>query len=587
MELQDIIKLKRDIRDALDEIARMSNFYKRQQFYMASQRSKNLWDILTVVVEGLNAHIQEINGDIQIVSMESILEVLQNLQEAQQCEDYVLLTDLYELQLMPVLVSVQEIICSSLGVQIEEEILRKNISACQRFHPQLLYSLLPDELVAEIGEGIAFQEKIYGEFANMVERCFADGYIVEPTSCGYYTMAVQRGEHKYYLHSNGQITTEALLQAEEWLSQEKERYIFYGLGMGYPYREMLCTDHNISISVYETNREMLLLAMIFAPLAELMESGRFQLIYDPTGHRLEHTKLEISEKTGFYVFYPALRGVKKEKLQKQLESYFVDESSVRIHSRNLSGNFNKNIEADFSSIEQLRENLQGKNVIIVAAGPSLDKNIQELKNRSKDTILLVAGTVLQKLLNQGIRPDYVIIIDSGKPTYVQIEKVKDCKVPLIFLSTVFSWIPRDYQGKKYLLCQKGFLPAEELAEKNGWQTVETGGSVMTTALDLCLRLQVKSIVFVGLDLAFTDGLDHTSGTAYQSKIVQETKILVDAVNGGKVQTGKNLKIYLDWIENRLERRTAQEKQIPVIDATEGGARKRGMEIRRLKEILVS
>lgn len=118
-----------------------------------------------------------------------------------------------------------------------------------------------------------------------------------------------------------------------------------------------------------------------------------------------------------------------------------------------------------------------------------------------------------------------------------------------------------------------------------WTLVNSGGSVMTVALDLCLRLQVSQIIFAGLDLAYTDQLDHATGTADQAAVVQETGIFVDAVNGGKIATGKNLKLYLEWIEKRLAGRTNVERQIPVIDATEGGACKKGMEQMTLQQAI--
>ena len=221
----------------------------------------------------------------------------------------------------------------------------------------------------------------------------------------------------------------------------------------------------------------------------------------------------------------------------------------------------------------------------MAAGPSLDKNIDKLRQKREGIILLAAGTVLKKLLAAGIRPDFVIMLDANPTVYSQIQGAEDCMVPLLFLSTACSRVTQNYQGEKYMLCQKGFAPAEELAGENGWMLIESGGSVITAALDLCLRLRVKRIIFAGLDLAYTDSLDHASGTCDRAKVVQDTGILVDSVDGGKIATGKNLKVYLDWIERRIAQRAGEEKEIPILDATEGGARKKGMEIATLAQVM--
>ena len=67
--------------------------------------------------------------------------------------------------------------------------------------------------------------------------------------------------------------------------------------------------------------------------------------------------------------------------------------------------------------------------------------------------------------------------------------------------------------------------------------------------------------------------------------MQETGVFVDAADGGKIATGKNLRLYLKWIENRLAKRTDREQQVRVIDATEGGAYKKGMEQMTLQQAL--
>lgn len=586
MKLQELIELRESIQIILGQIVRIVYYIKKQQFHQGFKLEINLWMLLTELVDKLklNHYLDDINSDEPVLDMEWLLTVFQEIQEAQEQEDYVLLSDLYQLRLMPMLVSVQERLVSALGIQIDETLLSKNISYCNKKYPQLLYSLLPEFVIRECIENDIFSDEAMEEVVAIVEKCFQKGYSVEPTSCGMMTMAVDFGK-KFYIHSNGQIVEEALIQAEEWLSQQKEEYVFYGLGMGYPYIEMLALDKNISVQVMEMNREMLILALVFAPLYMLFQYQNFSLLYDPTGNKLKNMDLGINNRSGFYILKPALHGIRNSYLRERLECYFVEESSVRAQERSLMGCFKKNVKVQAGNIDDLKERFADRKIVIVAAGPSLDGNLADLKEKREDTIVLAAGTVLKKMLQAGIAPDYVIIIDSGESTYLQITGVEDCGVPLIFLSTVFSWIPRDYKGEKFILYQKGFEPAEEMALKRDCQMVESGGSVMTTALDLCLRLSVKAIIFIGLDLALKDGLDHTTGTVLRNKIVRDTGIWVPGVKEERVQTTRNLQLYLQWMVGRLARKSDAEKRIPVVDATEGGARKEGMSVETLKEAL--
>ena len=586
MEIQQMLSLRERLQSVSDKIEGFCHHSRRQRFLSGNRILLVIFQEIPDVLGILFEHMQELNGEEPIFDTEGISLLMQQLQKAREAQDYVLMADIFQWQLQPLFLGIQERLALTLGVQIDEKLFLKNIRSCQQNNPQLLYSLLPEELVRECfqsDEGIA--DSCMERLVELVERCLEKGYAVEPTSGGHYTLAVRKGDYNHYLHTNGNVVSEALMLAEEWLAQEKENYIFYGLGLGYAYVEMLSMDYNISIRVLDTNRELLLLAMVFAPLWKLFDSGRFELIYDPTGYKIQKLSVGIQEDTGFYIFYPALQGIKKPALKGQLEVYFVEESSVRTQSRTLQGNFRRNTQVSAGNIRQLISLFSGREVIIVAAGPSLDKNMELLKNRGEGVILLAVGTVLKKLLRAGIRPDYVIMTDASDTVYLQIQGAEDCLVPLLFLSTVFSRVPEAYQGEKYLLCQKDFPPAEALAEEKQWMTVESGGSVTTVALDLCLRLEVERIVFVGLDLAFTGAMDHARDTGYQAKAVQDTGIYVESVGGGTVATGKNLKAYLDWIERRIARRTEREERIPIVDATEGGARKRGMQVMSLEKAL--
>ncbi len=577
--------MKDGLQSVLGNMGRFCCYSRRQQFYRSNNVMRELFEEIPDLIGMLCEHQEELNGDAPVFHMEGMALLLQDLQRAQEARDYVMLADICELQMQPVLVALEERLVSALGVHIDEELLKKNIRSCGEKAPQLLYSLLPEDVAREAaGEG-EISDASMDWLVGAVEQCAAKGYVVEPTSSGYDTIAIRREGQSRYMHTNGNVVSEAFSLAEEWLAQGKETYAFYGLGMGYAYRELLSMDANISVQVVEANRELLLLAMVFAPLWELFDSGRFELIYDPTGHKLGKMPMGLSEERGFYVFYPALPGIRKQALRERLETYFLEESSVRIQGRTLLGNYRKNCRLEVGNIRQLEAFFGGREVIIVAAGPSLDKNMEQLRKKREGVILLAAGTVLKKLLAAGIRPDYVIMLDANATVYSQIQGVEDCGVPLLFLSTTYSGVVERYQGEEYLLCQKGFAPAEELAKERGWMCVESGGSVMTLALDLCLRIGARRIIFVGLDLAYTNSMDHASGTRDQAKVVQDTGILVDSVDGGKVATGKNLKVYLDWIESRIARRTGKEREIRILDATEGGARKKGMEIMTLAQAL--
>lgn len=197
-------------------------------------------------------------------------------------------------------------------------------------------------------------------------------------------------------------------------------------------------------------------------------------------------------------------------------------------------------------------------------------------------IILATGTVFKKLINLGIDVDYFIVSDANDRIYAQVKGVENLKVPLIFLSTANRAIAASYSGARYLVCQNEFDVSENFANSNEYLLFDTGGSVSTTALDVAIRLRSKEIIFIGLDLAYTDNYAHTLNTSRRVAAEADECKKVQDVHGGLVPTSATFIIYKKWIEERIKRKDVTMK---IINATEGGALINGLTNSTLKDIL--
>ena len=70
------------------------------------------------------------------------------------------------------------------------------------------------------------------------------------------------------------------------------------------------------------------------------------------------------------------------------------------------------------NIYQIRQALEGLNVeeipaILVSAGPSLDKNISELKKAQGKAFIVVVDAALRTVLRAGVRPDLTIFLRTS------------------------------------------------------------------------------------------------------------------------------------------------------------------------------
>ena len=492
---------------------------------------------------------------------EILNNMLQELFRAQSTKDYVLQADLYELQLRRFFLELQEDIIASEGFTFDEAVYQNNREPVNKINPQLC--------------NLIYSGSSPYELTNQ-------GYEAEFTSCGHMTLALTDKLGRYYMHSNGRVSEEAFTLASSWYKEEIQSYIVYGYGLGYHIKELAELDSGIDIEVYEADINILKLAAAYTQFGSIIAKQQVKLVYDPDYTKLLQRLTQLTEEEKFVIHYPSLRNVHNSNIKEKLENYFIQYSSIENQRKLMNRNFKQNIRHYDGLAEEVQEKFWNKNLYIIAAGPSLDKNYQQLKEVNRDnSIILASGTVFRKLLTAGITPDYVIVTDANDRVYAQIAGLEASQVPMLYLSTAFQGFARNYQGKKYMICQRDYDKAENFAREHNSMLIHTGGSVSTTALDLGIALGCRRIIFFGLDLAFTGNFVHASGTSLRE--LKQTKDLrqVKDINGNLIYTSKTLDMYRQWIEKRIR----EVNNVEFIDATEGGAVINGMKLMSMEECI--
>jgi hypothetical protein len=228
--------------------------------------------------------------------------------------------------------------------------------------------------------------------------------------------------------------------------------------------------------------------------------------------------------------------------------------------------------------------------IIVAPGPSLNKNIYELKKYRDKALIICVLHALPKLIKEGIEPHVVIHVDAklDKPLIDFLEKQMNFEIPLFVMSSnlpqLFNKIPRAKTVWSELV---GPLHTELCRHLNVSFPHLSGGNVSLYAFNLCAAWNFKNIVLVGHDLSYdgdkyyadSDGLE----TAIDLKEVNSKKrVEVDGYFGGKVKTSHDFFVYLGefkrWVSSEIH------SNIRHFNSTEGGARIEGFEHIKLCEL---
>lgn len=225
--------------------------------------------------------------------------------------------------------------------------------------------------------------------------------------------------------------------------------------------------------------------------------------------------------------------------------------------------------------------------ILVAAGPSLNKNIKELKRAKGRAFIIAVDTAVKPLLKEGIVPDMFAIIDGRKPLdLVRADGAE--KIPMLTLLEAASEVLEYHKGMKFFY-NEGVRFAEKIFShyEREFGNVNTGGSVATSAFSLLYKIGIETVILVGQDLAYTNNRSHADGTFQEVMQQHDTSrfLMVEGNSGEKVPTTGDLRMFLNWYESYIDSCQKLDANFRVINATEGGAKIKGTEIMTLKEAI--
>lgn len=557
---------------------------RRQNYDKGIRIFRDLLSQIQKIVEIMIENKRQMQADGIQIEIGYILQMLQDILRAQEEKDYILLADLLELTMLPFCIGLQQNLMETVkkrqnGIRIfYPQNWEKNLDYLENNDPELKKELLLAYENAKQIDGAVYA----------FESPAGIRYFLEETQTGDLTLRIEKENRNYYMHSNSDAVTEAELFADTYTDMESEAYYILGFGkyfhIGAVARKSLYAK---PVHVYEPDIYVLMINLFQENRVPQMQNW-LHIHYDP---QLQQLSGEISKNPkGFMIHYPSIANITDSNIRNSFEKFFIADSAGRNQESLLMINYQKNIglfhrqrgEYKIQAVDDILPEMKGKDVFVIAAGPSLDKNIEQLRNRKTETYLLATGTVFYKMMKMGIRPDAVIITDANDRVIWQIREHEAESVPLLLLSTANREFIKKYQGPKYLIFQEGFEPAEAEAQKGGYHLFQTGGSVSTTALDVAISAKAKRIIFLGLDLAFTNDLAHASDTSGLIASDKKDLIPIKGFYNDTVMADYKFILYREWIERRIKE---IKDEIEIINATEGGCYIEGMQHKSLKQVL--
>lgn len=430
-------------------------------------------------------------------------------------------------------------------------------------------------------------------------------YQLKESSSGHTTLVCHSDNQAIRLHSAYDPMKEAGRQVSTFNPGRASHIIICGMGLGYHLQAIQQLWPDRKLIIVEHDPEVLDLARTVNP--GIMEGATVI-----TGRLDVHNVLEPIEISSFrgarvYRHRPSCQLYPDfyEDMAADIQQFFSSKMSdlltrfefEKLWIRNIFSNLN-NLDRGYA-VHDLFGKFKSIPGIIVSAGPSLRKNIDQL-SMLKDRVLIVCvDTALKPMLKKGITPHIVMTLDAQAHSIKHFLGTNTDNAVLLADVVSYPKLVRDYSGPllfsttaRYYDAPDGSLKREATPVMDWVEQhlpplgdIQSGGSIATSAFDLVRNLGCDPIILVGQDLAYTGREIHSSGTHHNDEwlpVINRIKNL-DTINQSVIRRRKIkfvpsfgnskpvltdfvLDLYRQWFSD-----SAGKVPIEVINATGGGA----------------
>ena len=364
------------------------------------------------------------------------------------------------------------------------------------------------------------------ELAAQVDALpFAQARTLEAARDGNFTVRLIADDgREIHAHSRYRPLDEAGRFVEDLSAVENPTFFISGLGLGYHLLELERRCDDPVLIVAEDDLGLLKSALCLHDFSGLIGSGRliFLTLTDKNAlHRKLSTcnanvllglKLAALPHTKRYhaLFHEQMRRLLTDFVSVARTNMVTLLKNARITFKNIAMNLPAYLEN--RGIDEFQGRAARYPAIVVAAGPSLARNLDQLGPLREQAVIISVQTVLRLLHSLGIVPHFVTSLDFHEVStefFRGIDDVGDC---VLVAEPKATWHVLDmFDGGERVLSHRYYdVLLQELAPPRG--SLQPGTTVAHLAFYLAQHLGCDPIIFVGQDLAFSEGMFYMPGS---------------------------------------------------------------------------
>lgn len=276
--------------------------------------------------------------------------------------------------------------------------------------------------------------------------------------------------------------------------------------------------------------------------------------------------------------------ISMESLSTSISSFGNDIQDILMGMDNYINNWKHTFRGtEFKYFENLYKE---KPAVIIGAGPSLDKSIEQIKYLKGKALILCVDAAMDVLLDEGIVPDIVATIERTECTVRLYQREK---IPQEIVYVGANQVPGAILNRMSRIVftgRTGDALFREFNESIGLTNLNIGNNVSHILISFAQFLGCSKVLFTGLDLAYPEGVTHARRTLDNFTDTMKSgykndMVYVKGQKGEMLETQEYFMHTRVWIEDFI----LKHPDCIYINCSEGGANITGAKNMRMSDAI--